>query len=290
MESMTGFGRCSAEGPSLRVTAEVRGVNQKGLDVHLRIPAPLLRYDLLCREKVRERVARGRVEVFASLEFLGPAAVEFRVARGVAAAAGETAAALRGEGLLDRGLTMSDLLALPDAVSVKLAAASEGEAAELLTRALGGALDGFCATRAAEGARLRGQFDGGIATLREALERARPLLEPQVEGARERLRQRLAQLGVQADPGRLEQEVALAAQKSDVAEEVRRLEAHLEAMGELVASGSGDLGRRLDHLLQEVQREISTLLAKSGSLELTREGMTMRLTAEQLREQAQNVA
>lgn len=290
MESMTGFGRGIAEGASLRVTAEVRGVNQKGLDVHLRLPAPLLRHDMLCREKVRERVARGRVEVTVSLEFLGPAAVEFRVARGVAAAAGETAAALRAEGLLDRGLTMSDLLALPDAVAVRLAATAEGEAAQVLARALGQALDLFCATRAAEGQRLRSQFEEGVQTLRDTLDRVRPLLDPQIETARERLRQRLAQLGVQADPGRLEQEVALAAQKSDVAEEFKRLESHMVAMAELVNSSAGDLGRRLDHLLQEVQREISTLLAKSGTLELTREGMTMRLTAEQLREQAQNVA
>lgn len=290
MESMTGFGRGTAERGALRATVEVRGVNQKGLDLHLRLPAPLLRYELLCRDRIRERVARGRVDVSATLEFLGPQAVDVAVARGVAAAAGRSAEELRREGLLERGLTFTDLMALPDAVSVRLAPGAEEEAKTLLGEALAAALEGFCGTRRAEGARLLAQFRAVAGEMGQELGRIRPLQTAQLTGARDRLVQRLAQLKADAEPGRLEQEVALAAQRSDVSEEVERLAAHLEALAGLLGEEGGDLGRRLDHLLQEMQREISTLLAKSALLDLTRSGMALRLAAEQLREQAQNVA
>lgn len=287
---MTGFGRGSAERGTLRVAVEIRGVNQKGLDLHLRLPVPFLRHEMVCRERVREQVARGRVDVSVALDLLGPSAVEFSVARGVAQAAGRTAEALRTEGLLERGLTFSDLMALPDAVSVRLAPEAEDEAKSLLLEALALALEAFCATRGAEGARLLVQFQAVSAAMREELGRIRPLQRAQLLETRERLVQRLSQLQTETDPGRLEQEVALAAQRCDVSEEVERLEAHLGALAKLLGEEGGDQGRRLDHLLQEMQREISTLLAKSASLDLTRSGMALRLAAEQLREQAQNVA
>jgi len=290
VESMTGFGRAAAERGTLRVAVEIRGVNQKALDLHLRMPAPFLRHEMACREQVRGRVARGRVDVTVSLELLGPSAVEFSVARGVAAAAGRTAEELRKEGLLERGLTFSDLLTLPDAVTVRLAPSSEEEAKALLLEALAGALQGFCATRRSEGARLLVQFETVVAGMRDELVRVRGHQTSQLEGTRERLCQRLAQLRAEVEPGRLEQEVAMAAQRCDVSEEVERLDAHLAAMAKLLGEEGGDQGRRLDHLLQEMQREISTLLAKSASLELTRCGMALRLAAEQLREQTQNVA
>jgi len=290
VESMTGFGRGTAERGTLRVGVEVRGVNQKGLDLHLRLPAPFLRHEMVCREQVRGRVARGRVDVTVALDLLGPSAVEFSVAQGVAAAAGRTAEQLRREGLLERGLTFSDLMALPDAVSVRLAPDAEEEAKVLLLEALSQALEGFCSTRRGEGSRLLLQFETVSATMREELGKVRSLQPTQLEGARERLCQRLAQLRVDAEPGRLEQEVAMAAQRCDVSEEVERLDAHLSALAKLLREEGGDQGRRMDHLLQEMQREISTLLAKSASLELTRSGMALRLAAEQLREQTQNVA
>lgn len=290
MESMTGYGRGAAEGPNLRVSVEIRGVNQKGLDLHFRLPAPLLRHDLACREKIRQRIARGRADLSATLEYTGQTAVEFRVAEGVASAAGRICAALESQGVLARGLTLSDLLNLPDAVTVCLAEEAEGEAFQLLCQGLDTALDAFCETRRAEGARLKGQFVQGASALKAQIEQMRPLLAGEVTTLRDKLRQRIADLAVGMDPSRLEQEVALLAQKGDITEEVQRLVSHLEAFDYLLASESGDLGKRLDHLLQEIQREISTLLAKSSSLELTRCGMAMRLTAEQLREQSQNVA
>ena len=290
MESMTGYGRAAAEGSGLRVLIEVRGVNHKGLDVHAYLPPQLLRHEMACRNRVRSTVGRGRVEVRAFLELLGERAAEVHLSQGLARALGRAAAQLQGEGVLASGLAFGDLLSLPDAVQVRLDPGSEAEAEELLLRALGNALDEFKASRRAEGVRLKAQFVEALGALQGHCASAAALKERQAEEARQRLAQRVKQLGLSVEPGRIEQEVALQAERSDVEEEVVRLHSHLMALGQLLEGSPGDLGRRLDHLLQEMQRETSTLLAKASLYELTQVGLAIRLVVEQLREQAQNVA
>jgi uncharacterized protein (TIGR00255 family) len=290
MESMTGYGRAAAEDSGLRVLIEIRGVNHKGLDVHAYLPPQLLRHEMACRNRVRSSVGRGRVEVRAFLELLGERAAEVHLSEGVARALGRAAAQLKGEGVLDSGLAFGDLLSLPDAVQVRLDPASEGEAERILLGALEEALREFKACRQAEGARLRAQFVEALGTLGSHCAAAAGLKDRQVEGSRQRLAQRVQQLGLAAEPGRLEQEIALQAERADVEEEVVRLQSHLQALSGLLEECPSDLGRRLDHLLQEMQRETSTLLAKASLYELTQVGLAIRLIVEQLREQAQNVA
>lgn len=290
MESMTGYGRAAAEGDGLRIQVELRGVNHKALDVHAVLPSVLLCHELECRKAVKAHVSRGHVDVRVSCEFVGEQAVEVRYAEGVALALGRMASRLVESGALARGMTLGDLMNLPGAVQVGLGPGMEERSGALLLQALEGAMAAFVRTRREEGGRIAGQFGVALATLRACATRARTLQDQQVEAVRTALNQRIQQIGVTVEPGRLEQEVALAAEKADVAEEVVRLESHLKALGDLLAGEGRDLGKRLDHLLQEMQREISTLLAKSGLMELTQAGLEMRLVVEQLREQALNVA
>lgn len=290
MESMTGYGRAAVENEGLRIACEVRGVNHKGLDVHLILPPVLLCHELACRRVIREKIARGHVDVRANLEFLGEEAVEVRYAEGVAHALGRLASKLTSEGSLARGMTLGDLLGLPGAVQVGLNPALEDKAGVLLLDALAQAMDQLLKTRTEEGERLFDQFQRGAATLVTHLESLAPLLPAQVEAARQKLALRVSQIAVSVDPARLEQEVALAAERADVVEEFERLKSHQTSLGELLAAHVSDRGKRLDHLLQEMQREISTLLAKASLMEITRTGLEMRLLVEQLREQAQNVA
>lgn len=290
MESMTGYGRAAVEREGLRIACEARGVNHKGLDIHLILPPVLLRHELDCRRVIRERIARGHVDVRASLEFLGEEAVEVRYAEGVAHALGRLASKLTEEGSLARGMTLGDLLGLPGAVEVGLNPALEGVAGALLQEALGQAMEQLVKTRTQEGGRLLDQFQRGAASVGSHLDHLAPLLPAQVEAARQKLALRIAQLAVSVDPGRLEQEVALAAERADVAEEFERLKSHRTSLEDLLAGLVSDRGKRLDHLLQEMQREISTLLAKASLMEITQTGLELRLLVEQLREQAQNVA
>ena len=203
---------------------------------------------------------------------------------------GRAASQLQREGVLASGLAFGDLLSLPDAVQVRLDSASEGEAERVLLSALGQALQEFKACREAEGARLKAQFEESLGVLEGRCTEAAALKDRQVEGSRQRLAQRVQQMGLEVEPGRMEQEIALQAERADVEEEVVRLQSHLTAFGRLLEESPGDLGRRLDHLLQEMQRETSTLLAKACLYELTQVGLAIRLVVEQLREQAQNVS
>jgi uncharacterized protein (TIGR00255 family) len=290
MESMTGYGRASAEEGSLRVLAEIRGVNNKGLDIHVYVPGALLRHELAVRSLVRSAVARGRVEVRVSLEVLGERAAEVHLSEGVAKALGKLASKLQEEGVLARGLTLGELMSLPDAVQVRLDPAAEADAEKALGMAVGAALQEFKGSRLAEGRRLGEQFAQGGESLTEHAAAAAALQGRQVESARVRLSQKIQQLGVSVEAARLEQEVALSAERADVEEEVVRLSSHIKAYRSLLKENPADQGRRLDHLLQEMQREISTLLAKAALMELTQVGLELRLLVEQLREQAQNVA
>ena len=290
MESMTGYGRAAVENQGLRISCEVRGVNHKGLDLHLMLPPALLCHEMACRRVIRERIFRGHLDVRATLEFLGEEAVEVRYAEGVAHALGRLASKLTQEGSLARGMTLGDLLGLPGAVQVGLNPALEDGAGMLLLDALGRALEQFLKTRKEEGERILGQFERGSVALAAFLEGLSPLLPAQVDAARQKLALRVAQIAVSVDEARLEQEVALAAERADVAEEFERLRSHQRAFQGLLAGDVPDCGKRLDHLLQEMQREVSTLLAKAGLMEITQTGLEMRLLVEQLREQAQNVA
>ena len=290
MESMTGYGRASLEAGSLRVLAETRGVNNKGLDVHVYLPGSLLRHELAVRNLVRSAVGRGRVEVRVSLEVLGERAAEIHVSEGVAKALGKLAAKLHEEGVLARGLTLGELMQLPDAVQVRLDPGAEAEAEKTLLAAVSGALQEFKRSRQEEGRRLEVQFDQGAESLAGLVAGAAALKDSQIEAARTRLSQKVQQMGVSVDPARLAQEVALSAERADVEEEVVRLDSHLAALRTLLSESPPDQGRRLDHLLQEMQRETSTLLAKAGPVSLTQVGLQIRFIIEQLREQAQNVA
>jgi len=287
---MTGYGRSSGESAGLRVGVEIRGVNNKGLDVRLYLPPYLTYAEQAGREAVRRVINRGRVEVRVTLSVVNREAIDVKLSQGTASALAELAASMESDGKLARGLTFSDLLAVPDAVRVGIRRDAEEGAEHLLLSVLDVALSEFSESRLSEGERIKRQFDEACARLNGLLERAKAAATEQVPAIRERLGKRVATLGITVDPGRIEQEVALAADRSDVAEEQVRLGSHLEAMTSLLAKGADALGKRLDHLLQEMQREISTMLAKSDIMELTKTGLEMKLIVEQLREQVLNVA
>ena len=290
MESMTGYGKSSKETGGLRVTVEMRGVNNKGLDLHPRMPATLWCYEPLCREAVRAAVKRGRVDMFVSLEMLEEESVQVRFSEGVIKALGAVANSMVESGGLARGLTFSDLLSVPEAVVVGLSQTRMDVARECLEGALAGALEKFLECRREEGMRLKGQFQSSAKSLGDLLARARELEGAQSSEIKGRLDRAVAGLDASIDQQRLEQEVALMATRADVREETVRLGAHLQALGGMLDGSKPCEGKRIDHLMQELQREVSTLLAKSCMVELTQVGMEMRLLVEQLREQVQNVA
>jgi uncharacterized protein YicC (UPF0701 family) len=262
---MTGFGTVSGENGRYRVTVELRSVNHRGLDLVLRLKEVCRVSEPELRAMLKERLHRGRVEMAVNAEPVSAPEQTAEIDRGLAAALGRLAAELRSQGLAEGPLGPGDLLRVPGLVRVAGAEASWSEEDQaLLRRVAGGAIDRLLETRRIEGA---------------SIEDYQRLLE-------ERLRSLLGD--ALPDRQRIEQEIALLVDKSDVNEELERLRAHLDH-GEGVFAGPPPAGRRLDVLLQEMLREISTIGAKCRDLEMSRTVIEARLVCEQLREQVQNV-
>jgi uncharacterized protein (TIGR00255 family) len=292
IRSMTGYGQGAAEGGGLRVTTEARSVNNRFADVRLKLPPELMSREGELRRRVLSRVRRGRVEVFVGLERsdgLGRSALN----RSLVASVVEAARALRDEHGVKGRLDLATVLSLPGVLQTS---ALPGELAEetlqAVERSLNAALDALDADRAREGEALRADLRERVARMEHLTRAIRARAAGVPELARRKLVERVQALaqGVEFDPARLAQEVALIADRSDVTEELVRLAGHLDQAGHLLAEPDGEpVGKRFDFLLQEIHRETNTASSKSGDLELTRLAMDLKAEAEKVREQIQNL-
>jgi uncharacterized protein (TIGR00255 family) len=288
---MTGFGSGEAPLAGGRVVAEVRSVNQRFLDVRSRLPRELGDLALFAEQVVRERLRRGRVELAVRAEGAALPASTIDAAR--AREAFRALAAVRDDLAPGSDLPLSLLAAVPD-----LFVAPSGLALETLREAvraaLLAALDGLAAMCDREGAALAADLAGRASAVRAACARIDARLPTVREAARSRLQARLAtvlaNIETRLDPSRLELEVALLCERSDVSEELTRLVSHLDQLEPLLGSRSPDpVGRRIDFLLQEMTREISTLGAKAQDAALAQEVIAIKVELERMREQVQNV-
>lgn len=291
--SMTGFGRAEGVSGAVRWIWEARSVNGRGLDVRTRLPTGYEALEAPIREASQKRFRRGSIQLSLNLrreEVRGEAAVintallEDLLKAGVRYIDKGQVERARWDGMLQ----VRGVLSSPDAEE------QSAEARAALDKALLAgveqAFDALAATRAQEGAKTRAILDTLIARIAALTVEARSLAAAQGEAMVERIRTRVAAAApdVLVDPQRLAQEAALAAARADVREELDRLNAHAEEAAALLAGGEA-AGRRLDFLSQEFNREANTLCSKSSDLALTRLGLDLKTTIDQLREQAANV-
>ncbi|HEX2164786.1 MAG TPA: YicC/YloC family endoribonuclease [Thermoanaerobaculia bacterium] len=295
MRSMTGFGQATAGDERRQVTVTLRSVNHRFLEVRLRLPDEARASEAAVQELFAEELFRGRVEAAAEARRTGERAVEVEVDRQVVMAAHAAFEELVGGGLLAQQLTAGDLLRLPEAVTVRTAADRWEEADHaLLVTAARAARDQLVGGREAEGEKLARALGERLDELAAVAADLAGLADAARSEAAAGLAARVEELlaaagsGARLDPGRLEQELALLADRGDVREELDRLAAHLEHFRELVAA-PGAVGKRLDFLTQEVLRELNTLGAKCRNAAMTRRVLDGKVLVEQLREQVQNV-
>jgi len=295
LRSMTGYaqGQVIENGWSLRVS--VRSVNHRFLDLHLRVPEGFEPVEPRIRQIVRERVRRGHLDVTLHYDPAGPAAVG--VNREVAAAYLQAVNSLREEFGIETQPDLAAILRLPGVIG-PVAASIEEELDRLETavmRCLVESLDKLDRMREQEGNHLREEMSARLRSITQLAAEVEPLAERVRPAFAQRLEQRLKELlgEAQLDPARLAQEAAIAAERSDVSEELARLRSHVLQF-EMLLTGASDIGKKLDFLLQEMQRETNTLLSKTpGSevegLEITRRALEMKSEVEKLREQVQNI-
>lgn len=295
LKSMTGYAqtRIIENGWSLRVS--VRSVNHRFLDLHLRVPEGFEPVEPRIRQIVRERVRRGHLDVTLHYELAGPAAVG--VNREVAAAYLEAVNQLRSDFKIEPQPDLAAILRLPGVIGPP-AASLEDKLAELeaaVAKCLMESLDKLDRMRADEASALREEMSERLRTIADLATKAEAMAERAHAAFAKRLESRLKELlgEAQLDPVRLAQEAAIAAERSDVSEEIVRLRSHVQQFEALLA-GAGDIGKKLDFLLQEMQREANTLLSKTPGnegegLEITRLALEIKSEIEKLREQVQNI-
>ncbi len=295
LRSMTGYAQAQASGNGVGLRVSVRSVNHRFLDLHLRVPEGFEPLEPRIRQIVRDRVRRGHLDVTLRYELAGPAAVA--VNQEVAAAYLRAVEDLRKQFGVKTEPDLASILRLPGVIGASAASPDE-EIARLesvVAQCLTEALDKLDQMRESEAGALRDDMSGrltsiaGLAVRVEALaERARPAFARRLEL---RLKDLLG--GTSIDPARLAQEAALAAERSDVSEELARLASHVRQFEALLASAS-DVGKKLDFLLQEMQREANTLLSKTPGneaegLEITELALEIKSEIEKIREQVQNI-
>jgi len=286
IRSMTGFARRSASTPSGELLWEVRAVNHRYLEVVFRLPDSLRALEPTLRQLATDRLGRGRVEGALSLRRTASRTAPLVVNEALARELLRAAEAIGRELPVPAPLSALDILRWPGVCEQE-----EPDPDALATpasEAFAGALEELAAGRAREGARIAAMLEQRCAEIVAICDLVRGRLPEVHERIRDRLRERVAALGVTADPDRLEQELALIAQKLDVSEELDRLQAHVAELRDTVASEE-PVGRRLDFLVQELNREANTLASKSADTETTRHAVDLKVLVEQLREQVQNV-
>jgi uncharacterized protein (TIGR00255 family) len=282
--SMTAFARRAGDTPAGALAWELRSVNHRYLDVSLRLPEELRAIETAAREAIARRLERGKLD--ATLRYqpreVVPAALDTAAVHQLLEAAQQVQALAPAAA----PLAVADVLRWP---GVLRAPALDAEAlAAAALELLGGALDELVAARAREGARLRALVEERLRAIAALLARLAQLLPEVAREYRARLEARLGEVRAQLDPTRLEQELVLYATRADVSEEVDRLNAHVAEVTR-VLEGQGAVGRRLDFLMQELNREANTLASKSVDLRLTNIAVELKVLIEQMREQVQNI-
>lgn len=289
IHSMTGFGVGRARAGDEELSVEVRAVNHKFCEVKPRLPHELAALETELVRQVKEAVRRGALEVYVRRSHTGgnvSARVDTELAREYVRALDELAQELN----LTRDLGVAQLAQIEGIVTFEERGVDLEQARTALKTALAEALTGLVAMRRREGEALAQDLRTRLATLRGWADQIRTLSPASVEQYRARLEERVAELsrGVPVDPQRLAQEVALFAERVDVAEECTRLASHLDQFDQLLASEE-PVGRKMDFLVQEMNREINTTGSKSQSVEVAQLVVAMKAELERVREQVQNV-
>ncbi|MFO8151776.1 YicC/YloC family endoribonuclease [Thioalkalivibrio sp.] len=284
--SMTGYARHATETDGQSLVWEIRSVNHRHLDLRIQVPDALRALEVEARAMLQELLARGRVEAVLRVE-TDPTTDEIRFDHERATVLIRTLREI--DQMMVNGARVSalDVLTWPGIMQRDEPVDIEA-LREPVLEGLKATIGELRAMRLAEGATLRQALETRLDAFAERVRQLRGRRTEVLEAQRERLRSRIAELDLALDEQRLEQEVALLAQRLDVDEELDRLDGHLAAMREILGRDE-PVGRRLDFLMQEFNREANTLGSKSHDLETTRVVLEMKVLTEQMREQVQNI-
>ena len=290
IKSMTGFGRCELVRDSRKFTVELKSVNHRYLDVNIRMPKKLNFFESSIRSLLKQYAARGKVDLFISYEDSAQNQVSLKYNEALAAEYLDCFRKMEEQFGLENDIRVSALSRYPEVITMEEQAVDEEELWSLLKETLEGAFTQFVETRITEGENLKKdlleKLDGILEDV-EAIEKRSPEI---VKEYREKLEEKVQELlgDTQIDENRLATEIVLFADKICTDEELVRLRSHVLHMKATLDEESG-IGRKLDFIAQEMNREANTILSKANDLDVSNHAINLKTEIEKIREQIQNI-
>lgn len=290
IKSMTGFGRCEVLEEQRKITVEMKSVNHRYLDVTIKMPKKLNFFEAAIRSELKNYIQRGKVDLFISYEDYTETNVCVKYNRELAAEYMEYLKQMAEEFSLDNDVRVSALSRYPEVLSMEEQTVDEEKLWKLLEQAIREAAEGFVETRIKEGENLKNdlleKLDGMLGHVDFITERSPQIITEYRQKLKDKVKDLLEDTKV--DENRLLMEVTIFADRVCVDEELVRLRSHIEATKETLLQG-GSIGRKLDFIAQEMNREANTILSKSSDLEITNRGIELKTEIEKVREQIQNI-
>ena len=292
---MTGFASATRESEAATITVTIRAVNHRHLDIQLRVPQTLAESEGRIRATVQKRISRGRIELAVAVQYRHAASVEVEFNESLAAALSAALETARSRGIVQGALTPGDLLRLPQALAVRERpverdAAMVEQLVAMLDSAVEEAVTELDVMRGTEGDHLNADLEVRRTLVGGMLEEIADAAEQGRQELQARLAARVHELTVDiaADANLIAQEIVRVASRSDISEEMARFRAHL-AHWQALASSPEPCGRKLDFLLQEMNREVNTIGSKADGLRVSNLVISAKAELEKMREQVQNV-
>ena len=290
IKSMTGFGRCEVSRDERKVSVEIKSVNHRYLELGVKIPRKLNYLDNDIRNLAKEYASRGKVDIFVSYENLGEGDEEIRYNAALAKEYYDAFAQISEDLGTENDVKTSYIMRSPDVITIESADEDEDAVKEIVLEACKGAFEKFVESRANEGQRLKKDILEKLDSIKknvDFIEEKSPVI---VEEYKEKINEKIHELleDNQIDESRIAQEVTMFADKVCVDEEIVRLKSHVKAMVDTFDQKDA-VGRRLDFITQEMNREANTTLSKTTDSEISERAITLKTDIEKVREQIQNI-
>lgn len=290
VKSMTGFGKAESGNQDVAITVEVKSVNHRYCDINIKLPRTLSGFENEVKKAVGQLLKRGKVDVYINFDLVGSGALSATLNRPLAAAYLAALGQLKNEFSVPGEVSLDWLASQKDLIRIKEAAVDEESLKSLLLEAVRAALAGLDQMRIAEGAATADDMQTRLQQIGLLLDQVEALAPEVPKEWKIKLEQRLKKFAadIEFDPQRLAQELAIVADRCDVSEEITRFRSHIQQFNELLNCAE-PVGRKMDFLVQEMNREANTTGSKSNHAELTRLVVEIKAELEKIREQVQNV-
>ena len=290
VKSMTGYGRGEVSSEKYRITAEMKSVNHRFLEVSTRLPRQLNSLDDQVKRLIQQRISRGKIDVYISMEQISTIGNVVNIDRELSLLYCDGLREVAKLCSIDQNIDLGTLVALPGIVTLTKADDDLEELSVLVTEAVEQALLAFIAMRQREGEGLAADLTKRISVLKLMFEKVETEAPNLVDEYRAALQTRITEMlgAIDIDPTRLATEVAFYADKSDITEELIRLQSHFEQFGNILEAAD-TVGRKLEFLVQEINREVNTIGSKSNSILISRIVIDAKSELEKIREQIQNI-